>query len=785
MASEQQVDLKALSGSLSNSYSSLLQHTSLTKEQVIHHLDQLSTYSSHLHLLGTLLVLEAQFEQDNDVKGLDPIFNLLSVWTRRLSGAATPDVTEKASLLTTVLTLFSEKLLSLDVFDVATLPIRKNAWLGLVAFVGCSPKSFDEEHLLTAMTKVVQFYTQKQQNGDTSMVETLEAGVAHALAGSTSLNVFEMDHCQQLLESLIRLETHRFPEGSWSIALLLEHAVDIRSKLEPTTRAEADIDTLYSLAENILEKQKESPDDLPAYFSKVAVIAGIVRMLQFNQGQKTTKIQEISQKAQELFITHFNNLLQQSMDRHQTASFSLNQDTLAYFSGQCLPNMPVKIMKSLDSKALLQVLISFYSTSDRLWKEGQIIRGLKDDTVLVELQKNTLYKEIGRISRAIGKVIQVLLEQDVQGGPEAIQSSIDRLDGLSYNVFIDWDQYTAEHEGTTKTGDEQKLYNNVESNMWAIFKTMVFAYTAILKSVAVDVADGQGLIQVPHAVQGILSIYANLNFINEKLGSANGFQAYQETLTNSVAYLKHDDNKCQLNKLMSLAFREYGSNSYTSDQTPSTNIISHIQRCRLLFFMNLAEQVMPELDEQVLEQDILPVIYPILKWKTIIDKDLYESAHAATLSIFSAQKPVSRELAGGYASILINNFPEPLTHHQIRLAYVTMVQSLCELDDSVAWLTVQHVLEKINQLQDDETATTLRSEYLVLLIDLLKPLSLGPFFSKALVIVEKLIKKQETKGMRQSTLKIVYETISGSGISDMRKVEAVGWYLELKRQLSL
>lgn len=62
-----------------------------------------------------------------------------------------------------------------------------------------------------------------------------------------------------------------------------------------------------------------------------------------------------------------------------------------------------------------------------------------------------------------------------------------------------------------------------------------------------------------YIAQSIISIYGNLNFINEKLGSANGFQAYQETLTNSVAYLKHDDNNCQLNKLISLAFREYGT----------------------------------------------------------------------------------------------------------------------------------------------------------------------------------------------------------------------------------
>lgn len=114
-----------------------------------------------------------------------------------------------------------------------------------------------------------------------------------------------------------------------------------------------------------------------------------------------------------------------------------------------------------------------------------------------------------------------------------------------------------------------------------------------------------------------------------------------------------------------------------------------------------------------------------------------------------------------------------------------MVQSLCEMDDAVAWLTVQHVLEKIEQLKGKDEETVLRSQYIVLFIDLLKPLSLGPYFGKALYITEKLIKQQETKAMQQSTLKILYETVSGPGISDMRKVEAVGWYLELKRQLSL
>lgn len=83
-------------------------------------------------------------------------------------------------------------------------------------------------------------------------------------------------------------------------------------------------------------------------------------------------------------------------------------------------------------------------------------------------------------------------------------------------------------------------------------------------------------------------------------------------------------------------------------------MLTSVQQARLLFFINLIEQVMKQVNEKVLEEDILPVVYPIVKWTTILDKDLYESAHAAILSVFSSQKQISRELAGVYASILIN-----------------------------------------------------------------------------------------------------------------------------------
>lgn len=121
---------------------------------------------------------------------------------------------------------------------------------------------------------------------------------------------------------------------------------------------------------------------------------------------------------------------------------------------------------------------------------------------------------------------------------------------------------------------------------------------------------------------------------------------------------------------------------------------------------------------------------------------------------------------------------------QFRYGFNTMVQALCEMDDALSWLTVNQLIEKINSL-DQEKDILLRSQYSTALIDLLRPLSLGPFFRSILDQVQKMVVSQETKAMQQATMKIIFDTVSGSGISDMRRTEAVGWYLDLKRQLQL
>lgn len=215
-------------------------------------------------------------------------------------------------------------------------------------------------------------------------------------------------------------------------------------------------------------------------------------------------------------------------------------------------------MKNLST--LLKLLGASLLTSPYTFNNSDVIHRLQNKPEITQeitqLINQPLFKDIGRISRAMAKLIEILLLNEQSA--DVVQALLDRLVGLSYNVFFDWDQYIMDTADKSMTPEETKNFKELENAVWTVFKSMTFAFTVILKAVAVDIPDGKGLIQVPHAAQDIISVYANFNFITEHLGEGAGRQAYQDTLTNAVAYLLHDDNQCELNRLLSLAFKEYG-----------------------------------------------------------------------------------------------------------------------------------------------------------------------------------------------------------------------------------
>ncbi|KAI9316799.1 hypothetical protein BX666DRAFT_1858328 [Dichotomocladium elegans] len=697
-------DMKALAKTLSDSYSALLQYSTLPQDSYSDHLP-LSWFTPAL--LETLLALS---DRRPAIGATTAIYTLWTVWVRRLSGSPDTYLSIEPQLAK-VLTKLEEALLSPSTTPIT---IRKESLIGLVALAGRAPKSFPDSRMMDALTRAVAAQAAVHSDGAEAFSETMDAGVAHCLAETSLMNVFEFEHCERLLEGYVAFAAQRSTDGAAAAMTVLQHVVDVRSQLKPQTRADADLTVLIEL----VVKERQGP--LAVQLVWLAILAGAVRMFQFTK-EKSKKMDALHEQMNKELIGRFGELASQVMAKESAYDLADNQNIVAYVAGQCLPNLLTKSInaKDMDHKSILRVLMSCLLTSKHIWNGGQIISQLENTQECVDklnqLANGLVYKDIGRISRAIGVSLDRLVSDKKIG--EVYRPLIDkfnliyffRLVGFSYNVFIDWDRFLREHP--EKDGDggmvfffspEAHVLKGLNTEVWQMFKTMLFAFTAL-----------------------------------------------------------------------------------TVDQTHPTAMLSQLQLSRLTFFTNLTEQVMAYIDDNVLEQDILPVIYPILKWRKPESKDMYESAHAATLAVFSAKKDISREVSGIYAKILIDSFPEPMSLHQLRFAYTTMVHSLCLMDDAISWLASNSLLDKVHRLEGDDKNLVLLSEYGTVLVDLLKPLSLGPFFGQLLQEVENLVLQPIfTPDTRQAMLKVIFETVSGTGISDMRRVDAVGWFLALKRKVT-
>ncbi|CAO3658000.1 unnamed protein product [Rhizopus stolonifer] len=754
---EKTTDLREIARQLSDAYQKILQSSTLNDQTVQECLNLLAKYSNDLPIswfshdfLDQLFSLKDRF--------MGPIVALLSTWLRRGSEV---DVTRHELALD----ILYKVLLEYNGDD--CLSVQKEAWLGWVSAVG---KGTKDAKLLKGMVSIIELYNQDSTRAS-YMSESIDAGLAHALAQTNTMNDFELEHCQKLLDLYISHALKKGFHGLCSLMSAVEHIVDIRSRGEPQTRAEADLHTFVELTFDIKDE-----------YAQLAILAGILRTLYFNIGKNTKKVVKLRKGVEKAFMDRLCISL-------NTMDVMLHQDIVSYFTARCLIQMPLEQFEDVPLSQLLKVLVSSLLSSPFAFDDGKPFSSLENTKDVVEkinqLVDQPLFKEIGRISRTMAKTIQLLLskKKDESAAP-LVQYTLERLLGFSYNVFVDWNQFVIKYSTKRMTSAENLNYKDLETCAWTLLKSTLFSFTVILKAVAVDVPNGQGLVEVPHAAQDIISIFANLNFISQHLPQGAGLQAYQDTLTNTVAYLLQKENRCMLNRLISVAFKEYGHSSYIKDSTYTVELLSIVQQTRILFFTDLTEQVMKNLDDKVLEENILPAIYPVLKWKRIENKDLYESAHTVVINTFLNGKRISHELAGVYAKILIDNFPEPMNLDQFRYGFNTMVQALCEMDDALAWHTVDQLIERVYSL-DQEKDLPLRTQYFTALIDLLRPLSLGPFFRSILDVVEKLTISQETKSMQQATVKILYDTISSPGISDMRKTEAVGWYLDLKKKLKL
>jgi hypothetical protein len=234
---------------------------------LISSLNHLSKYSNDLpvswftpQFLDALIALKTKFFEATHLEGLGSITVLFTSWLRRRS------IDTDASRLKLVMDILLNLLL---LIDNRYLSIQKDAWIGWVSLIG---GQYDMQ-LLQGMTKILVLYTQtREQLRIETLAESLDAGVAHALAQTNCLNDFEVESCQELLHAHIQFSASRLG-GPRAIMTAMEHVVDVRSQEKPQSRAEADLSTLVKMASDVVQ---EKPEDLSKNFTCLAVLAGVV-----------------------------------------------------------------------------------------------------------------------------------------------------------------------------------------------------------------------------------------------------------------------------------------------------------------------------------------------------------------------------------------------------------------------------------------------------------------------------------------------------------------------------
>lgn len=232
--------------------------------------------------MDTLLSLKDEFITHNNITGLRSILTLFSSWLRR---CPTTDNNHLTSVLDTLFKVLTSS-------DPTYLTLQKECWIGWVGLIG---KEQDIK-LLDGMTSII--LAMEDPARIHSLADTVDAGVAHALAQTTALNDFEVETCQHLLEAHIQFCHRRRLDGPRAMMTTMEHVVDIRSQETPQSCAEAHLTTLVQMAKDLVSNQSD------AHFVRLAVVAGIVRMLQFNQGKNTKKVLALRESVEAILIQH-------------------------------------------------------------------------------------------------------------------------------------------------------------------------------------------------------------------------------------------------------------------------------------------------------------------------------------------------------------------------------------------------------------------------------------------------------------------------------------------------
>ncbi|RHZ82577.1 hypothetical protein Glove_108g11 [Diversispora epigaea] len=421
------------------------------------------------------------------------------------------------------------------------------------------------------------------------------------------------------------------------------------------------------------------------------MLSGLLKGYQIiKSNEKRYPIGELITEVEDAFLTSLDSVIKENQDiivPGEQSKMNPKKEIIAYICGQTIPSIPDEQLIKFNSKGIImQLCSSIIFENPRIFQNGVFIKNITQDILNDNNQKWTInskshkslqnktndfiFKELPRISWGISKLV-LFVDKD------EIMNLLNLIYSFAVEVFRLWEECPLSLVEKEESLDEET--KKATPLLWSIFKALLFSITLIFKSI-VDLSLFQPEICEKQERKLIILTYSYLYFITSKF-ALYGFSMHKKVFFSVLD--KSLDDEIEANSLIEVCRPLDGNNS------PSN-------KSRITYYLLVIEQLMKAINDNMVEQEILPFIYPYIKDNK--DSLLFESVHLVIFAIFFNKKRVSKDLASFYCSLLLEGYPNIFTIIQLRTAYSEVIKYTSETDDALCWLCLDKLIKKIENI---------------------------------------------------------------------------------------
>ncbi|KAG0309371.1 hypothetical protein BGZ98_003166 [Dissophora globulifera] len=452
-------------------------------------------------------------------------------------------------------------------------------------------------------------------------------------------------------------------------------------------------------------------------------VAGILRAVQHGDDDPPKVDTDSLALIQDLYVARLKAFLGPLKIEDSVLLSPYMQACLVFATSQTVPTLPSCKLDPVESSLLAKLLVDYVLqpnegvvpiseivrviTYDIARERGRLPLNGEANQLLTGTVKGPLFSEMGRIARTVATLIESIEDW------KQIEDLLQRMHSFSINTHVDWARCGLSQADSfvERKDDEPGLDSETTKSlamMFQVFKTVLFAYTMIFGSVVEKSSAGAVPARlISHLDYLMLDSYAYLYFVTYKLGPG-GFQVYEELVTSILTrmVLSEELTAAQQQQIQHQHGNDDNINRHVllnktlKEMMPRAELGFHdpVMESRTLFYLNLLERVMIAIEGSFLEHQLLPMVYPYLLKND--QRDLFESAHSVVMSVFLTKKKIAKEVAPFYSKLLLDHFPDQINIDQLRAAFTTMIRSLSETEDALAWLCVEKLLGRIQYYDD-------------------------------------------------------------------------------------